>query len=445
MTPWGADSGSGSPAMHPAAGRAALTRAWATWYTARPLSATGSSAPPPPSSSARLSSEYPCALRLEPRPGTGGLTGSGRAQLNCAVDVAMESILDLLRLLGYEGRFCPTRKPRWPLLTPTYFVLPSATKNQNEQFHYFVSLAFWLLGEGGLQVQAPSQYDDPNQTCTQLLQHCRAFGFEPPEFPVSKLRQGYGEPVCAVLHALVESVMEKQGFTLAPPVYPKESAVAEEVQDTPPDEQDDADFPLQADDDEYVEDGGSEEKIPDQQGVMTTQINPAVWKVELERLAPKLKLTIAEGKEWRSHLAKTQQHLATVTAIHPDCKAKLDSFGKSLAGAIDKIKSREGFINDHFDPFTHEYHQARDELEKVQERCNTGHSRVAELSNELSAISKELDSVRRAKEGHESSISDTSPLVKVKSAISQIQSELVSMRVRIGVVEHAIHRTPVRI
>ena len=178
---------------------------------------------------------------------------------------------------------------------------------------------------------------------------------------------------------------------------------------------------------------------------MTTQIDPAVWKVELERLAPKLKLTIAEGKEWRSHLAKTQQHLATVTVIHPDCKAKLDSFGKSLAGAIDKIKSREGFINDHFDPFTHEYHQARDELEKVQERCNTGHSRVAELSNELSAISKELDSVRRAKEGHESSISDTSPLVKVKSAISQIQSELVSMRVRIGVVEHAIHRTPVRI
>ena len=50
---------------------------------------------------------------------------------------------------------------------------------------------------------------------------------------------------------------------------------------------------------------------------MTTQIDPAVWKVELERLAPKLKLTIAEGKEWRSHLAKTRQHLAPVTAIHP--------------------------------------------------------------------------------------------------------------------------------
>ena len=67
---------------------------------------------------------------------------------------------------------------------------------------------------------------------------------------------------------------------------------------------------------------------------------------------------------------------------------------------------------------------AREQLEEAQSRSSKGHGAISELTAVLSSISKELDNVRRAKDEHEGSISDTSPLVKIKKAIAQIQEEI---------------------
>ncbi len=39
------------------------------------------------------------------------------------------------------------------------------------------------------------------------------------------------------------------------------------------------------------------------------QVDPTLWKIELERVAPKLRITIAaDSKDWRSHLDEAHQH-----------------------------------------------------------------------------------------------------------------------------------------
>ena len=39
------------------------------------------------------------------------------------------------------------------------------------------------------------------------------------------------------------------------------------------------------------------------------QIDPTAWRLEVERVAPKLRITLnADAKDWRSHLEEVQQH-----------------------------------------------------------------------------------------------------------------------------------------
>jgi hypothetical protein len=56
-------------------------------------------------------------------------------------DLVMEQILDMLKLLDYENKFCKTKgfKP----FNKVYFSQPHS--NPSEQFINFISLVSWLL------------------------------------------------------------------------------------------------------------------------------------------------------------------------------------------------------------------------------------------------------------------------------------------------------------
>lgn len=75
----------------------------------------------------------------------------------------MEEILERLKLLNYEQTFFP--KGFRPL-TRTFFAMPSS--NPAEQFHYFTTLATWLMNKLGNDCKPPSHYDDPNSTVANL-------------------------------------------------------------------------------------------------------------------------------------------------------------------------------------------------------------------------------------------------------------------------------------
>ena len=51
------------------------------------------------------------------------------------------------------------------------------------------------------------KYDDPNTSVNKLILALKVMGF-PLDFPASKLKQGYGEAVCAALDFICDKVYD---------------------------------------------------------------------------------------------------------------------------------------------------------------------------------------------------------------------------------------------
>lgn len=378
-------------------------------------------------------------------------------ELEVPVDIAMENILDKLKLLDYEKEFCKQKRPGFPPLTKTYFAYPPPSNNQNEQFFYFTSVTAWLLGIAGRKFQAPQQFDDPNAACSNIIMELKDIGFATPSFAPAKLKQGHGDAICGVLDNLLDLVLEKVMTTWRRPFYQPDNYPEEpDVDDDPA-----ADFAGGAtggmqgeiaddaieDDDEEEEAymvGGrnapekTAEEIEDTKAI-ESQVDGEKWKLELERVAPQLRVTVAaDNKDWRAHLESAHQHQEQISKTFPDVKVLLDHVAIDLSGALDKIITREKFINSQLEPLTQQYQVQREQLSTIQERYNKSTESVADLTNELARISEELERVKGTMAERGDNIADTSPLVKIKSAMATIKNEVKTMEVRIGVVRNTL-------
>ena len=56
-----------------------------------------------------------------------GDAGARSVELTQEPEVAMELVVEKLKLLHYERDFLTTRRPAWPALTRTYFARPAGT------------------------------------------------------------------------------------------------------------------------------------------------------------------------------------------------------------------------------------------------------------------------------------------------------------------------------
>ena len=87
--------------------------------------------------------------------------------------ICMEDLLDKLKLLNYEHEFIHELRMR--PLNRHYFVIQT---NPGEQFYVFSSLASWLIRKTGKNFEPPQEYDDPNSTIANILEHIRKLGSE---------------------------------------------------------------------------------------------------------------------------------------------------------------------------------------------------------------------------------------------------------------------------
>lgn len=365
-------------------------------------------------------------------------------------EIVMEDIAEKLKLLNYEKLFCQRKRPHWKPMHRLYFALAMGD-TPNEQFQYFANLVAWLLGLCGRKFNAPAQYDDPNQVCTNIVAELKAVGLaDVVNFPPTKLKQGHGDAVCAVLQALIEKALGATQFAFQSPAYPAEN-YSEEAQyedggaDNIQDITDEVTAYKGDGEDTYQHAGGpgsGAQDVIDDNAMIESTIDPTEWKLELERVTPQLRtMVIADSKDWRSQLEKAKQSLDMIRKSIPESKSSLERIEQDLAATLERLSSREEFVNSHFDLQVREYRAFREQLTQMQSQYHKSTENVAELANDLSRVSEELESVKQTKEERENNISDTSPLVKMKQAIATVQSELTELNVRIGVVEHELMKT----
>ena len=60
--------------------------------------------------------------------------------------------------------------------------------------------------------------------------------------------------------------------------------------------------------------------------VVMTQVDPAEWRLEVERVAPRLKITVASTtRDWRSHLDDAHKHSSEINALWPSAQTALQA------------------------------------------------------------------------------------------------------------------------
>lgn len=355
-----------------------------------------------------------------------------------------DEVVDMLMLLDYETRFCD--KEMRPI-SRTFFAYPAA--NPAYQFKYFTQLVVWLLNM--MRQKADwDEYDDPNTVITNMLVVLKNLGIQVNAVP-GKLKQGYGDSVCAVLQALLKEVLRMIQFEWGKPTYPDEGLADEaevdsnaEIQSVGEDEMpgDGEEDDLMYQEDEVKKKDDSDDE---QHQVLEANIDPKEWLLEVERVAPKLKIQIPnDSKEWRTHLQQTRSYKQVIDSQFPAAKAQLEKLSKELSSALDRIKSKEAFINTQFDHRALDYRQQQEELQSVQAQYTELNEVVMNLQIEEKNVRDELDLVKQDMEERSSTVTDTAPIVKLKDAFKKLRADTRQLEVRIGVVSHTLMQAKLR-
>jgi len=368
----------------------------------------------------------------------GGVNNAEALNLN-------DELVDTLMLLDYESKFCNKElKP----LSRVYFAY--SAENTAHQFKYFTQLVVWGLSL--LRQQADwDEYDDPNTVITNMLVALKDLGVQVNTVP-GKLKQGHGDGVCMVLHGLFKEILRRSGFEYAAPVYPDEGMAdeAEVDSDAEVNSVDEDEMPGDGEEDDlmYQED---EVKKPEENSddgdhkVIENYIDPNVWLLEVERVVPKLKVTIPnDSKEWRTHLSQTRQFKEVIEGQFPGAKAQLDKLSRELSGALERIKNKEDFINSQFDGRALDYRTQQEELNLVQSQYTELNEVVMNYQIELKNVGEELELTKTDMEERSSTVTDTAPIVKMKEAFKKLRSDTRQLEVRIGVVSHTLMQAKLR-
>ncbi|XP_029931016.1 intraflagellar transport protein 57 homolog isoform X2 [Myripristis murdjan] len=373
--------------------------------------------------------------------------GPGAAHLMFAV---MEDLLEKLKLLNYEEEVLA--KHNMKTLSRNYFVSsPFTASNSGEQFFMFTIIASWLINKAGRPFTQPQEYDEPNATVSNILAELRAFGVKV-DFPPSKLKSGSGEHVCHVLDRLAEEALKRRNFSLRRPNYPTETTEEESVLE------DDAELTLSKVEEEMIEEPDDEEEhLVDLEAlksrtthneaepssrpeeILESSVDAAEWNLEVERVLPQLKVTIRpDNKDWRVHVDEMHQHRDRIKLSLKDTKSYLDKLQEEIGKTLEKVSSREKYINNQLELLVQEHRSAQAKLSEAKERYQQGSGGVTERTRVLAEISEELDKVKQEMEEKGSSMSDGAQVVKIKQSLTKLRQEVVQMDVRIGVVEHTL-------
>ncbi|KAK2091893.1 hypothetical protein P7K49_031177 [Saguinus oedipus] len=159
-------------------------------------------------------------------------------------------------------------------------------------------------------------------------------------------------------------------------------------------------------------------KTAKQEDILESTTDAAEWSLEVERVLPQLKVTIrTDNKDWRIHVDQMHQHKSGIESALKETKGFLDKLHNEITRTLEKIGSREKYINNQLENLLQEYRAAQAQLSEVTE---------------------ELEKVKQEMEEKGSSMTDGAPLVKIKQSLARLKQETVEMDIRIGIVEHTL-------
>ncbi|CAH2088060.1 unnamed protein product [Euphydryas editha] len=334
------------------------------------------------------------------------------------------NVMDKLRILKIDTELRPQIKMK--PMSRYYFI---TSTNPGEQFFVFASTAAWLIRKTGKEFDQPNEEDDPNATIASILEILREKDIAV-DFSSHKLKQGYGDQVCYILNVLADEAMKTENFEWQKPIV--DIPDTEESPDDLDQVEDETEITLDKIEEEmaiYSEEsegedyGDVEEK---EQSNITHKVHDwEAWKLELERVAPALRLKIsADGRDWRARHAQMRTYRDELLERFKTTGTQLNKLHGNISSVMDKIAARENILNEQFEPIVREYGRLLDELNKVTNEYKEASVGVSERQETLNELTAKVENIKQRTESKGSSMHDNSPLVTAKKAVETLKKDI---------------------
>ncbi|XP_013191396.2 intraflagellar transport protein 57 homolog [Amyelois transitella] len=332
-------------------------------------------------------------------------------------------LIDKLRLLKIDTELRPHIKMK--PMSRYYFV---ASTNPGEQFYVFASTAAWLIRKIGKDFEQPNEEDDPNPIIANIIDILRQKDIAV-EFSSHKLKQGYGEQVCYILNVLADEALKNQNFEWQNPIV--NIPETEESTDDVDQVVDETEILLDKVEEEmaiYSEESDGEYANVDEKepiNIANKVHDWEAWKLELERVAPALRLKIsADGRDWRARHAQMKTYRDELFERFKITGSQLTKLHSNITSIMDKINARENILNEQFEPLVREYGSLLDELNKVTNEYKEVSVGVTERQEMLNEITAKVETIKQRTESRGSSMNDNSPLVTAKKAVANLKKDI---------------------
>lgn len=329
--------------------------------------------------------------------------------------------MDKLRILKIDTELRPDIKMK--PLSRYYF---TTSTNPGEQFFVFASAAAWLIRKTGKTFDQPNEEDDPNSIIASILDVLRDKNINV-DFSSHKLKQGYGDQVCFILNALADEALKYENFEWQQPItnVPDEDQSPDDVDQV----EDETEIILDKVEEEmaiYSEESEGEFLEKDEKETSTSKIHDwEAWKLELERVAPALRLKIsADGRDWRARHAQMRSYKEELYDRFKTTGTQLNKLHNNINSVMDKITARENVLNEQFEPLVRQYGSLLDELSKVTNEYKDVSVGVTERQEILNELTSKVEMIKQRTESRGSSMNDNSPLVTAKKAVETLKKDI---------------------
>ncbi|NXI13925.1 IFT57 protein, partial [Irena cyanogastra] len=183
-----------------------------------------------------------------------------------------------------------------------------------------------------------------------------------------------------------------------------------------------------------------------QEEILQSTTDAAEWNLEVERVLPQLKVTVrTDNKVWKNGFAcvhivikiPVSNGLSSPTLSEP-LSGYLDKLHHEISRTLEKINSREKYINNQLEHLVQEYRSAQALLSEVLLIFVVAFFSINFLKKICFKITEALEKVKQETEEKGSSMTDGAPLVKIKQALTKLKQETIQMDIQIGVMEHTL-------
>lgn len=139
-----------------------------------------------------------------------------------------------------------------------------------------------------------------------------------------------------------------------------------------------------------------------------------------------------DNRDWRSHLEQMHSYRNGIDEALTTTKSHLDKLHTDIGRTLEKISSREKYINSQLEAPLSDYRKLTDTLAATKEQYKQVSGGVTEKSRTLAQISDDLEVIKAEMEERGSAMTDGTPLVNIKRALVRMKQETKSMNVRLG-------------